>query len=240
MPVEFWQLGAAWSITLAAAALHGTIGFGFALVNVPLLALIDSSLAPVPQLLLILPLNAAVVWRERYAVDLRGVGWVMAGRLPGAAAGLALLATVDEDRLATAIAVIILLAIVIVSSGVTVPRNRTTSFVAGTASGVMGLVAAIGGPPLALLYRSERGATIRASLGTVFGLGVIISIAARALASQISMNDIGIAALLLPAVAAGLWVGRRWRDRIEGSTMRAAILLVSGAAAAVLLVQSLV
>jgi uncharacterized membrane protein YfcA len=240
MPVAAWELGLAWAITAAAASLHGTIGFGFALVNVPLLALIDPALAPVPQLLLILPLNAAVVWRERYAVDLGGVGWVLAGRVPGALLGLALLAVVEERHLSTAIALIILLAVLVVASGVTLPRNRTSSFVAGAASGVTGLVAAIGGPPLALLYRSERGATIRASLGTVFALGVVISIVARALASQIAGDDILIAFLLIPAAAAGLWLGREWRDRVEGARLRATILVVSGLASLILLIQSLI
>lgn len=239
MPVEPWELVTAWAITAAAAALQGTIGFGFALVSVPVLALVDPVLVPVPQLLLILPLNAAVVWRERGAVDLGGLGWILAGRVPGAALGLALLAVAEEESLSTAIAIIILAAVLVVASGVSVPRNRTTSLLAGIASGMSGLVAAIGGPPLALLYRSSKGATIRASLGTVFGLGVVISIAARAAASRISGDDILLALLLLPAVAVGLWTGRLWRDRVEGSRLRVAILVVSGLAAAALLARSL-
>lgn len=239
MPVALWELGLAWVITLGAAALQGTIGFGFALVAVPLLALIDPSLVPVPQLFLVLPLSLAIAWRERHAVDLKGVGWVLAGRLPGALAGLALLAAFEERSLSAVIAVIVLAAVLAVASGVTIPRNPVTSFLAGAAAGVTGLVAAIGGPPLALLYRSARGPTIRSSLGAVFAIGVVVSITARTLASRVSHEDLVVALLLLPAVVAGLWVGRNWRHGIEGEKLRASILIVSGLAAAALLIQSL-
>ena len=81
------------------------------------------------------------------------------------------------------------------------------------ALGITGLVASIGGPPLALLYRSAKGATVRASLGIVFALGVTISLTARWIASEISADDLLVAALLLPSMALGLWLGRSWAGR---------------------------
>lgn len=240
MPVAIWQLALASAITAGAASLQGTIGFGFALICVPLLSLIDPALTPVPQLLLVLPLTVTVAWRDRHAADLRAVPWVTLGRLPGAVIGVMLLATVNEQTLEILIASMILAAVAIVSTGVTIRRNPATSFTAGVASGITGLVASIGGPPLALLYRSAKGATVRASLGVVFAIGVVISLTARGIASEISADDLLVAALLLPSMAIGLWLGRSWAGRVEGQHLRTAILMVSAASAAALLIQSLV
>jgi uncharacterized membrane protein YfcA len=62
----------AFVITAIAATLQGSVGLGFAMVSVPLLTLIDPRLAPVPQLLVALPLSLAIAWRERRSIDLHG------------------------------------------------------------------------------------------------------------------------------------------------------------------------
>lgn len=240
MPVALWQLALASAVTAGAASLQVTIGIGFALICVPLLSLIDPALAPVPQLMLILPLSVALAWRERHEADLRAVPWVILGRLPGAALGVMLLAAFDERTLGITIALMVLMAVGIVSTGITIPRNPVTSFTTGTVSGITSLVAAIGGPPVALLYRSAKGATVRSSLGVVFAFGVTISLTARWIASEISGDDLLIAALLLPSMVFGLWAGRSWARHVDGPRLRAAILVVSAAAAVVLLIQSLV
>ncbi len=240
MPVAPWELAAALAVTGAAAAMQGTIGFGFALVCVPVLSLIDPVLAPVPQLLLVLPLSLAVAWRDHHHADLRAVPWITVGRIPGAVIGVALLAAFQRNTLGVAIAVIVLVAVAISSTGVTIPRNPVTSLGVGILSGVMGLVASIGGPPLALMYRSARGATVRASLGVVFAIGVTISITARAVAGQITVDDLTVAAVLLPALGVGLWMGRGLAPRVDGAPLRAAILAVSAVSAVALLIRSLV
>ncbi|MCL1692867.1 MAG: sulfite exporter TauE/SafE family protein, partial [Actinomycetia bacterium] len=53
-------------VTFIAAAIQGVVGMGFAMVSVPILALINPSLAPVPQLLITLPLTISMAWRERH------------------------------------------------------------------------------------------------------------------------------------------------------------------------------
>jgi len=240
MPVAIWQLALASAITAGAASLQATIGIGFALICVPLLSLINPALAPVPQLLLILPLSTAVAWRERHEADLRAVPWVTLGRLPGAALGMMLLAAFDERTLGITIALMVLAAVGLVSTGITIPRNPVTSLTAGVVSGTTSLVASIGGPPLALLYRSAKGATVRASLGVVFAIGVTISLIARWIASEISADDLLIAALLLPSMAIGFWLGRSRAGRVEGHHLRTAILVVSAASAMALLISNLV
>ncbi|MDH3308971.1 MAG: sulfite exporter TauE/SafE family protein, partial [Acidimicrobiia bacterium] len=77
-------------VTLVAGAVQGTIGFGSAVLAVPILTMVDPALTPIPQILLSLPLTITVLARERTRIDLRGTGWVLLGRLPGAIIGVAL------------------------------------------------------------------------------------------------------------------------------------------------------
>ncbi len=238
MPVPLWELAAAAVITMLAAAVQSTVGIGFAMVSVPLLALLDARLAPVPQLLLAVPLAVAMAVRERHAAELAGVGWVLAGRLPGAALGLVLLKVASGDVLNALVGVMVLGAVVVVAGRATVRRTPATQFAAGVASGTSGLVASIGGPPLALLYRDARGAVVRSSLATIFSVGIMLSVAVRAASGEMSFTDVEVALWLALPLAAGFLAGGRFLRSVEGKWLRRALLGLSGAAALLLIGRS--
>ena len=85
--------GAATLALLAAAVViasfvQGTIGVGFALILAPILGLLAPALLPGALLLVMLPLNAWVAWRERSALDWPGAGRITVGRVFGGVAGL--------------------------------------------------------------------------------------------------------------------------------------------------------
>jgi len=233
-------LAIACAVTVVAATVQGAIGFGLAVVSVPILALLHPALAPVPQILVSAPVVLTMAWRERHAIDRGGIGWVIAGRVPGALLGLALISVLSAEAVSIAIAVVVLVAVAIVWRGFTVPRTPSTAFVAGVASGTGALVAAIGGPPLALLYHSHDGPTMRSSLATLFAIGVAITITTRAATGHISGDEIAVAAILLPAAAIGLVIGTRIAPRIEGPVLRAGVLVLSSIAAIGLLAKTLV
>jgi uncharacterized membrane protein YfcA len=123
-------------VTFVAAAIQGVVGMGFAMVSVPILALIDPSLAPVPQLLITLPLTVSMAWRERRHIQLSGVGWIIGGRIPGAVIGIGLLAVATQQTLDIAIALIVLGAVAIIASGFHVKRTPFSEFGAGLAAGL--------------------------------------------------------------------------------------------------------
>jgi uncharacterized membrane protein YfcA len=180
-----------------------------------------------------------MVWREWRHLDLSGVGWVLAGRVPGALIGVLLLKAFSEASLDFLIAFLVLAGVAIFGSGVVVRLSPVTKLAAGVASGVMGLVASVGGPPLALLYRDMPGGTLRSSLNAIFTIGIAFSIAVRATAGEIAGNDLKVAAFLLPAAFLGLWLSRFSTDRIEGPALKKAVLVVSALAATGLLLRSL-
>jgi len=239
LPVSLLALLLGLVTTLVAATVQGTIGFGFAVLSVPVLSLLDRKMAPVPQLLIALPLTLSMLWRERQAVDLRGVAWVLAGRLPGAALGVLLLKIGHPALLDLLLATVVLAAVAIVGSSATVQRNRLTELFAGVASGTFALLASIGGPPLALLYRDAPPETLRATLAALFSIGLLITLSARLLAHEIHLTDLRVAAWLLPALLLGLWISRWTIGRVGQRSLKAAILIVSAIAAAGLVTRAL-
>jgi uncharacterized membrane protein YfcA len=180
-------------ITAGATLVQGSVGMGFAMVSVPALSLIDPRLAPVPQLLVTIPLTMIMAWRERSSIDTHGVGWIIAGRIPGALIGLALLAVATQQVLDAAIAVTVLAGVAILAGGYHIRRTSATKFGAGVASGTTGMIASIGGPPLGLLYSRADGDTVRSSLAAVFTIGLLITLTARTATGNITTTDLWVA-----------------------------------------------
>lgn len=206
---------------------------------VPLLSLIHPSLAPAPQLLVALPLTVTMAWRERAAIDLQGFWWIIGGRIPGAVLGVALLAVASQRSLDILIALIVLGAVAAIARGLHIQRRRSTKLAAGVTSGTTGVVASIGGPPVAMLYSSDDSDTIRSTLAAVFTIGLTTSIVFRYASGNISMGDLHVALVLLPAAAIGYLISLVLKDRVPKKRVRAAILIVSGLGAVALLVRSI-
>jgi uncharacterized membrane protein YfcA len=131
----------------------------------------------------------------------------------------------------------VILGVGIVVSRGTFRRTAGREILAGVASGTMAMVSAIGGPPIALLYRNDAGPTVRANLGLVFAIGLSITISVRAAAGEVSWDEVIIGAALLPAVWLGLRASRRLIPRVDGARLRTAIVVVAGAAAVLLLAR---
>ena len=231
------EFAVAFTVSFLAAALHSTVGFGFALLSVPLLSLLNPLFAPVPQLLVVFPLTLAIVWRERHAVEVRSTLWIFAGRVPGALVGVALLKLLSTAALDVLMSLMVIIGVVIVVSRGTFRRTAVREFGAGVASGTMAMVSAIGGPPIALLYRNDSGPTVRANLGLVFAIGLCITISVRAVAGEVSWDEVVVGAALLPSVWLGLRASHSLIPRVDGPRLRNIIVFIAGAAALLLLIR---
>jgi uncharacterized membrane protein YfcA len=231
-----WAL--AMLITAGAVAVQGTVGLGFALISVPLLALLHPDLAPVPQLFIMLPIGISMALRERHAIDLTGVWWLLVGRIPGAFLGVFLLGVASGSALDLFIGIIVLAAVAVIGTGYHVRRTPTTKLLAGTASGATGVVATIGGPAIALVYTREEAQTIRSTLAAVFSFGVSTSILFRWWSGNVTLDDVRVAVVLLPAAAVGLWIAIRYRDRVSREHVRLGVLIVCASSATALIARS--
>jgi uncharacterized membrane protein YfcA len=232
-------LVAAMAISAGAALLQGVAGFGYALIAVPALALLDPRLAPVPQMLTALPLALLMAWRERAHIDVRGSAWVLGGRLVGLAAGTVLVAVADRQLTDVLIGLSVVVGVACVAARGGVTRTPGLDTAAGAFSGASGYVSGIGGPPLALLFHGARGPTMRATLAAFFALGLVLTLTTRSALGQVSALDLQAGAMLLVPVMAGTWASRFLHGRAEGGPLRAATLALSAAAGLGLLWRAL-
>jgi uncharacterized membrane protein YfcA len=223
-----------------AACVQGTIGFGLALTSAPLLTLLDPAFVPGPLLVASAPLAVAALLREREHADVRGVAAAFVGRLPGTAAGALAVAALPVLVLHVAIGIVVLLAVAV---SLWAPRFHPTTPVlvgAGVVSGVTGTVAAIGGPPIALVYQYAGGPTVRATMSLYFTLGTVLSITALWLAGAFGRHELALSLVLLPGTALGFLASGPLLHRVDAARLRVLVLAAATLSALVLLVTALI
>ncbi|CAK7262413.1 MULTISPECIES: sulfite exporter TauE/SafE family protein [unclassified Shinella] len=218
-------------VIFIAAFVQGATGLGFALIAAPVIGLINPQLLPVLILVLMIPLNLFVAWRERRAVDVKGAAWIMAGRVAGTAGGLWLLLAIPLNSLNLLVGVSTILA---ASASLIVspfkPGSRALIAV-GAITGVTETATGIGGPPLALAYQHRPAPVLRSTIATCFLLGEILSLVVLAASGQIDGEQIRIALLLLPVLGLGVLLSSLVHHRIDGPLVRTLVLafaLLSG------------
>jgi hypothetical protein len=210
---------------------QGSIGFGFALIAAPVLAIVSPAALPTSLLLLGAPLSVFVALRERGFVDLRGLAPLLGGRVVGALAGAAVLVAVPARFLSAFFGSLILIAVILSALRPAIRPQRRLRFLAGVASGIMATSAAVGGPALALLYQDRPGAVLRSTLAMFFLFGLGVSLAALALAGRVTASQVTLSVWLLPALATGLAASRAATRRLDGRSLRPAVLAFSAVSA---------
>ena len=225
-------------VVAVGALVQGTVGFGIALVAAPLLALLDPQLVPVPLLLVTMVHALLTLRREHGDTDWRGVGWALLGRVPGVALGV-LAVTVLPPRWFAVFVALIVLGCAGLSMLRWSPRPTPPALVvAGVVSGAGGTASAIGGPPVALLYQSERGPRVRSTMAAYFIAGSALSIAGLAVGGEVSVDAVRTAALMLPFMVLGFAVSSPARRLLDRGWTRPAVLALAIGGAVALLIQA--
>ncbi len=222
-----------------AACVQGTVGFGLALTSAPLLALLDPAFVPVPLLVASLPVSLAALVRERQHADVHGVLSAFAGRVPGTALGALAVAALPVLLLHVSIGVLVLLGVAV---SLWAPRFEPTRRVlvgAGVISGVTGTIAAIGGPPIALVYQHATGPTLRATLALYFSAGTVLSLAALWLTGSFGHHEAVLSAVLVPGTVVGFLASGSVLRIVDAGRLRPLVLGAAVVSAIVLLVTAL-
>lgn len=234
------QLLLAWAVVCVGATLQGSIGFGLGVVGAPLLVLIAPALVPGPLLVNALVLTVLISHRERRSMDLSGLGWAIGGRLFGVLVAAGTLAVLPRDRMSLAIGAAVLLVVGINATGVRVRPGPRSLMAAGALSGLTGTISSIGGPPMALLYQDAAGSRLRGTLSGYFVVGVVMSIIALASIGRCGWEEFRMGAMLVPGVLVGFVIsGSTAAIADRGSSIRKAVLIVSAASGAVVIVEQI-
>ena len=215
------------AVVLAAVlggALQSTLGFGASFTLVPALAVFAPELLPGAVIVAIVPMSALMIARDRHGFDGWAVGRVSLGRLPGIAAGGLVVAFLPLRWLTVAIAVVLLLAVASVAGGWRLEVTRPREVLAGAVSGLTGTAAALGGPPLALLYRESTGSVLRPTLAGVWLIGTVPVLIALALAGSLTTEQATAGVWLGVAMVVGLTAAAPAVARLADGTLRRLVL----------------
>ena len=234
-----WQFAAIAVAVLAAGFVQGATGVGFALIVAPVIGLLAPALLPVCVLVLMLPLNVYVLWRERGALDKPGAGWITAGRVAGTFGGLWVLAALTASQLDIGVGLATIAAVVATLIAPAFTPGPRAFVISGLITGVTETATGIGGPPLALVYQHRPVAVMRSTIAFCFLVGQLVSLVALLATGRIGSPQMVAAAQLLPALFAGALLSHVVHHRVDSRFLRAFVLVFALASSVLLLSRAL-
>ncbi len=228
-----WMLAA-----LAGYFVKGVAGIGNTLVVTSLMAYTvpNAEITPV-ELLLCVPTNLAMVWANRRAVDWKLSLPPMLMVLAGDVLGVVLLKNTEVGALKMAFGVVlILLSLEMLWRELRGLRGRRTHpalmLALGISAGVLCGMFGVGALLAAYFARvTTDDSTYKGSMSMIFAVENTFRIAAYSVTGLLTPVSLGRAAVLLPFMAAGLYLGMRCAGRMNPRTTRLIItvmLLISG------------
>jgi uncharacterized membrane protein YfcA len=194
---------------------------------------------PGPILAGALVLTILMVLRDHTGIDLRGIGWMGAGMLPGAVLAGYLLPVIPHKAIALGLGGLVLAAVLASLAGLRFPPKRWVLFLAGFVSGLAGTLVSIGGPPVALVNQDLEPRRLRATLSGYFILSGITSLAALVPAGRMGALEAGLSLWILPGILAGFLISTLFIDKLPAGAARYVLLGLSAASALFLIFQQL-
>ncbi|SIS45718.1 sulfite exporter TauE/SafE family protein [Neptunomonas antarctica] len=222
-------------IVTSGVILQTWVGIGFGLLAAPLLYLIDPAYIPAPILILGFFLSFLLVLNSQNKVSWRRVLPAIIARFPGSLCGAMLLVAVPAYMLSLLFGSMLLVAVGVSLRTCKVTITPVNLCIGGFFSGLVGTVTSVGGPPIALVYQEENRITARNELAVFFLIGTPISIFFLAVQGSVALSDVMLSLKMLPGVFIGFGCAHVWDSRINTSSAKSALLVISSASALVVL-----
>ena len=219
------------------AAAQASIGMGLNLFTVGILALINPVFVPAPILVHSFLLSIVASFRLRQDINLNEVALSIVGLVAGTTVAACVLTLVSLDYLPRVFGLLIVAGVAITALGVRLPLTSSTILAASAAAGVMGTIAGVHGPPIALVYQRETPARIRVALLPFFAVANPISLLALASVGQFGWREVYASVLFLPGLITGYLCAPVLIHILGPGAVRATLLLVSAASGVALLVK---
>ncbi|MEM9137462.1 MAG: sulfite exporter TauE/SafE family protein [Cyanobacteria bacterium P01_F01_bin.42] len=235
MPTDTTQLALVLSIVTVGAFVQSSTGIGFGLISAPLLLLINPQLVPGPMMSNGIILSFMIAYRDRTGIDFMGLKYALGGRILGLVPAALILSFATQTVFDFTFSILVLTAVFLSAVGLSVQPTKLRSFVAGAASGFMGTISGIGGPPIALLYQRSDALKLRGTLSGYFSIGATLSLLVLVGVGRYGLMELELALMLLPATILGFVLATPLASRLKQGSIRPLILALSfGSAAAVL------
>lgn len=221
------------AVLFFATFIRSALGFGEALIAVPLLALVMPVQVAAPLAVLVSITVAFIVilqdWRD---VHLRSAGWLVLSTLFGIPLGLVLLKTVPESIIKAILgAFIIAFSLYSLAGRKPQLHNDRLAPLFGFAAGILGGAYGMNGPPLVVygVLRRWQPAQFRATLQGYFLIASIVGMAGYAVTGLWTGTVSGYFLLSLPPALIAIFLGHAVHRRL--SSARFLMLVNAGLAA---------
>ncbi|MBI1259119.1 MAG: TSUP family transporter [Chloroflexi bacterium] len=208
---------------------HTILGFGVALICMPLLILVLSPVSAAAFVALFtIPLQIIIIWRYRRALRLRPFWRVILGTALGAPLGVFLIARLDERIILSALGLFLVGYALYNLFNLRLPRivQPKWDFSFGLASGVFAGAYNTGGPPL-VIYGTSLGwnsEQFKANLQALFMLNSFLVIILHIVAGHVDALVLENLAISLPVVAVGTAIGFRISRYVNEALFRKCVL----------------
>ncbi|MCU8039360.1 sulfite exporter TauE/SafE family protein [Shewanella oncorhynchi] len=227
-------------VVFLGALTQSLIGFGLAVVASPLLYIVDPQLVPAPVIAMGFSIALLTLVRERGHLEFNGLQYALLGRVPGGFIGASLLLFAPQPILGLSIAAIVTVAVILSLYKFSLPVNKKTLFGAGVVSGIFGNIAAIGGPPMAILLSGKDASQFRAALSAFFIFSSTIAMVILAITGLLELKHLWLSLMLLPSVLLGYLVAGRLVGSVDKDKTKMATLVLCSISALVLTVKSVI
>jgi hypothetical protein len=227
--VQFLTFAYAAACIFFAAIVRGYSGFGFSMLAITSISLLLPPVQIVPSIFL-MELVASLhllpdSWRD---IHWRALSWLFVGCCFGTPLGVYALAHAPAAPMTLALAVFVLVSAILLGKGYELKRmpGRAFTFGAGAASGLFNGGFGMGGPPVILFFFSSPAgvAAGRASLIAFFLLTDIVALGWQGWSGLITLTTVWRAALFLPSLIVGVWLGNRSFKQADQTAVRRWIL----------------
>ncbi len=177
--------------------------------------------------------------RDRGNLEFNQVSWAMSGGFIGIILAGFVLKIASKEQFELVFGILILAGVFISILGFKPKVNKKTNTIAGFASGFMGTITAVGGPPMALLYQNGDIKKIKANLAAFFLFANIVALTTLALIGEITLSMLIIVTLSLPGLAIGLYISSKAHNIVKPHLIRKWILALSAITSIIAIVRAL-
>jgi uncharacterized protein len=226
-------------IMASGAFLNGVAGLGINLFVVPILIMVEPRLVPGPTLIGALFLTVLMVLRERSEIDLRVVGLMFVGSLPGIALASFLLPIISSKTFALVLGAIVLAGVMLSLSGVRFPPKWWVLLSAGFVAGIGNTLASIDGPPVALVNQDLEPRKLRATLSSYFFISGLVSVIVLTLVGRLGKVELGLSLWLLPGIILGFLCSTLLIRKVSKSVSRYLLLAISASSGVILILRQI-
>ena len=208
-----------WLLVALGSGVQHSIGIGFGLIASPLMLVIDPKIVPVVPLALGMSSSLLQTVKTHKHLDLKICVYATITRVFAVVLASFVLVLVIGDTSTKLFSIVFAtsLLLAVAMTALNKLNLKPTAFsvvIATICSSVMGTLTGLGGPPMALLYASERPMVTRSHLSFMIFTGTIITLIVLGLHGLIARYQIEIFLFFLPALIVGVAISNKFSNKV--------------------------